>query len=199
MVDKMRMVGDVIIKADGKTTWGSKTSVYVYRVEYDLYEEIEVNTAVVVALRPEIIAAAKDWRNRVDAKGEFVIRLGPPESLGLRPALSDFAMAMEVKLKKNDHKSSWLELPIEALYRLLKIELAEFEVAMDFLTVADAQNELVDIANFSLILFDRLRLEDPKAKVQDALHTTKDKADAVFTKATGSGDHSPVVDPLSPG
>ncbi len=75
-----------------------------------------------------------------------------------REALTKFVTAMELKLRKNDHKTSWRLQPIEALYRLLKIEMMEFEVADEFLTVNEARNELVDVANFALILFDRLSL-----------------------------------------
>lgn len=83
-----------------------------------------------------------------------------------RPVLLQFAAAMETKLRKNDHKTSWRTLPVEALRRLLQIEMEEFKVAMEFLSVAEARNELTDIANFALILWDRLGLEDQKAKVQ---------------------------------
>lgn len=82
-----------------------------------------------------------------------------------RYVLQRFAAVMEAKLLKNDYKTSWRDLPVEALLRLLKIELQEFEVAVDFLSVADARKELVDVANFTLILWDRLSVEDQKAKV----------------------------------
>lgn len=75
-----------------------------------------------------------------------------------REALAKFANAMELKLRKNDHKTSWRELPIEALYRQMKLEIQELEVAMDFLTALEARDECVDIANFALILWDRLSL-----------------------------------------
>lgn len=92
-----------------------------------------------------------------------VVRIRMPDRH--RPALASFADEMEAKLKRNDHKTSWRELPVEALFRLLQIEIEEFKVAKEFLSVAEARNELVDIANFGMILWDRLGMEDQKAKV----------------------------------
>jgi hypothetical protein len=78
----------------------------------------------------------------------------------MRAELYDFAELMESKLKKNDHKKGWKELPIEALRRLMMIEVQEFEVAREFFGVREAQNELVDIANFAMMLHDRLGMEN---------------------------------------
>ncbi len=77
----------------------------------------------------------------------------------LRKPLEDFAWLMEEKLRKNDHKKGWRELPIEALFKLLMIEIEEFKVAHDFFGPGEAQNELVDIANFAMMLHDRLGQE----------------------------------------
>jgi hypothetical protein len=66
---------------------------------------------------------------------------------------------MEVKLAKNDHKTDWKDLPVEALFRMLMIEIEEFKLAHEYLPIAEAQNELVDVANFCLILHDRLGME----------------------------------------
>lgn len=83
-----------------------------------------------------------------------------PLSMHMREPLRAFAVAMEQKLRKNDHKTDWRTKPIEAFVRLLKLELAEFEVADEFFTVEEARKELVDIANFALILHDRLGMID---------------------------------------
>lgn len=84
----------------------------------------------------------------------------------LRAPLQLFAQAMEAKLVKNDHKQSWRELPVEALFKLLKIEISEFEVAMEYLSVKEARGELTDVANFALILWDRLSLEPQDTRVK---------------------------------
>lgn len=79
---------------------------------------------------------------------------------GLRPQLFDFAVEMERKLRKNDHKASWKTYPIEALVRLLGIEFEELQVALDF-GIGDAGSECVDLANFAMMTRDRL-LHPPK-------------------------------------
>ena len=84
----------------------------------------------------------------------------------LREPLQLFAQAMEAKLKKNDHKQSWRELPVEALLRLLVIELEELRVALEYLTVAEARNECPDLANFALFIWDRLSTEPQDEKVK---------------------------------
>jgi len=78
----------------------------------------------------------------------------------IRPTVAAFAVAMEAKLRKNDHKTAWRDLPVEALFRQLLIELEEFKVADEFLNVSEARKELVDLANFCLILHDRLGMLD---------------------------------------
>lgn len=93
--------------------------------------------------------------------------------IALRPELLAFAEQMEKKLRKNDHKRGWREQPIEALFRLLKIEVQEFEVADEFFTVAEARNELVDIANFAMMLHDRLGMIEQDIKRSSQLDRTE--------------------------
>lgn len=80
----------------------------------------------------------------------------------LRPPLEEFARRMEDKLRKNDHKKTWKEKPAEALFKLLLLEVEEFKVAHEFFTVEEARTELVDIANYAMILYDRLGMTDGK-------------------------------------
>lgn len=90
---------------------------------------------------------------------ENVVGMRTDDAEVLRPALSRFADAMEVKLRKNDHKTSWLELPPEALFKLLMVEIEEFKVSyeyMKFVGKEEARAELVDVANYALILWDRI-------------------------------------------
>jgi hypothetical protein len=77
-----------------------------------------------------------------------------------RAALRLFVDQMEMKLRKNDHKTGWRLKPIEALYKLLKLEMHEFEVAFEHFPVNEARPELIDIANFALIVWDRLSMLD---------------------------------------
>lgn len=80
----------------------------------------------------------------------------------LRPTLFDFATAMELKLRKNDYKKGWRDLPIEALQRMLLLELEEYKVARDFFGPQAARKELVDVANFCMMLWDRLGMLEDK-------------------------------------
>ncbi len=75
----------------------------------------------------------------------------------MRPSLNLFAHDMERKLQKNDHKTDWLKLPVEALLRKLEIELEELKVAVQYEGDVDAMDECVDVANFAMMLYDRLR------------------------------------------
>lgn len=90
-----------------------------------------------------------------------------------RPALRVFADAMEMKLRKNDHKTGWRDQPIQAHIRLLLLELEEFKVALEFFKVKDARNETIDIANFAMILYDKLGLLDPERNMEAQ---TRDRA-----------------------
>lgn len=105
------------------------------------------------------------------------IRLEQPTAdrdavLSLRPAVLEFAVAMELKLRKNDHKTGWRDQPIEAHLKLLRIEMMEFDVALEFLGDEIAATECVDIANFALIIRDKLKQRiATKAKAQTTILT----------------------------
>lgn len=75
-----------------------------------------------------------------------------------REALTKFVDRMETVLRQHDSKTTWRERPVEALVRLMKLELAEFDVAFDFFEVAEMRKELVDLANYAMITDDRLSL-----------------------------------------
>ena len=89
----------------------------------------------------------------------------------LRSQLSDFASQCELKLQKNDHKTEWVRLPVEALIRKLEIELEELKVAIQYEGVTDAMGEAVDVANFAMMLWDRLR-QDKENIVPTAWRST---------------------------
>lgn len=92
--------------------------------------------------------------NRVDDGSRAFVLLH--QKMPVRPEVMEFAQAMEAKLRKNDHKQGWRTYPISALRRLLGIEVSELDVALDFDIGLDAPSECVDIANFSMMLRDRL-------------------------------------------
>ncbi len=77
-----------------------------------------------------------------------------------REALTKFVDRMELVLRQHDAKTTWRVRPIEALIKLLKLEMHEFDVAHEFFEVREARKELVDIANYAMICDDRLSLLD---------------------------------------
>jgi len=82
-----------------------------------------------------------DLRNEID----------PP-----RKEVIEYGHAMEAKLKKNDHKDHWRNMPIKGLVTFLKIEIAELDAALEFLSPDEAAKECVDIGNFAMMLRDVL-------------------------------------------
>lgn len=95
----------------------------------------------------------------------------------LRHEVGDMAIAMELKLRKNDHKSSWQQQPIEAHIKLLRIEMMEFDVALEFLGDEEAAKECVDIANYALIIRDKLRA---RMKALKDLKPATDRSQVLF-------------------
>lgn len=100
------------------------------------------------------------WLQEVDSQANGVPALGfrADDYVSRRAALVAFVDQMEIKLRKNDHKSTWRDKPVDALIRLMLLELEEFKVHHEFFTVAESRPELVDVANFALIVWDRLGL-----------------------------------------
>lgn len=84
-----------------------------------------------------------------------------------RAALQKFADLMESVLKKHDNKTTWRDKPVEALFKLLQLELEECKIAMQYFTVADTRRELIDIANYCCIVHDRLATFDQTRSVTE--------------------------------
>jgi hypothetical protein len=120
-------------------------------------ETISVNFNVQDEKREDFI----QWLQQVTTTGPTCL-LGyrADDIVNRREALQRFANEMETVLRRHDHKTSWRERPIEALVRLLFLELEEFKVALEFFETKDARKELIDCANFCLIVWDRLGLLD---------------------------------------
>lgn len=98
---------------------------------------------------------------------DLVVGYRADDHVQRRSALETFSAAMELKLRRNEHKNNWREKPIEALFKLLLLEIEEFKVAHEFFAVSEARPELVDIANFSLIVWDRLSLLDQERNARE--------------------------------
>lgn len=119
-----------------------------------------VNVEFQVKDREAFLTALQTATSYNGGMRDMVIGYRADDHVQRRSTLETFTGAMELKLRKNDHKTGWREKPIEALFKLLLLEIEEFKVAHEFFTVAEARPELVDIANFSLIVWDRLSLLD---------------------------------------
>lgn len=68
-----------------------------------------------------------------------------------RPEVQAFAIAMEEKLRENDHKRHWRKRPLKYLRRRLAEEMIELDEAD---CAEDAAAECVDVANFAMMIAD---------------------------------------------
>jgi hypothetical protein len=94
-----------------------------------------------------------------------------------RQALVAFVDKMEEKLRKNEHKKNWREKPVEALFKLLMLEIREFKVAFEFFSIEEARTELVDAANFCMMVHDRLGMLDQERNFKEQ-HADEIRPDA---------------------
>lgn len=64
---------------------------------------------------------------------------------------------MELKLQARDHKhpDGWLAYSLDQLHQKLEDELAEYAVALVNHDYDDIRDELVDIANVAMMLWDK--------------------------------------------
>lgn len=118
-------------------------------------EKVHVEFTVYAGKREQLLAELQKF-DQSEPGMEVCQGFRADDYVQRREALIKFVNEMEIKLRKNEHKTNWRTQPIEALFRLLMLEVEEFKVADEFFTVTESRNELVDIANFALILYDRL-------------------------------------------
>lgn len=92
----------------------------------------------------------------------FDDQMGRTSEVTVRPEVAQFAVLMEAKLAKKDGegKTHWHNLPPEALMEFLEIEVRELHAAMRFLSPGEQMGEAVDVANYAMILWDRLRIAE---------------------------------------
>lgn len=89
-----------------------------------------------------------------------------------------FSDAMGKKLvAKASTKTGWKDMPVEALFKMLMIEIEEFKVAHEFFNVDTARKELVDVANYALILWDRLGVLEQGRNYDKQQREVRKKAD----------------------
>ncbi|MGE5572976.1 MAG: hypothetical protein ACM3ZU_08170 [Bacteroidota bacterium] len=75
----------------------------------------------------------------------------------LRPALSEFAVYMEHKLRRNDHKPDWRTCSLAYLRGRLNQELAELDEAVQSGDPYRIYDECADVANFAMMIADRAK------------------------------------------
>lgn len=112
----------------------------------------------------QFLAALKNVTDIDQLTGCVGYRAG--DEVTRRSQLIAFTEAMELKLRKNDHKDGWRTKHIDALKALMLLEVEEFKVAYEYFAVKEGRPELVDIANFALICWDRLGMLDQDAPVK---------------------------------
>lgn len=79
------------------------------------------------------------------------------EPTQIHPTIVNFASDMSDKITAKSNKTHWSQQPIEALIKLMLLEIEEFKVAYEYFGANEARKELVDVANYAMIVWDRLR------------------------------------------
>ena len=81
-----------------------------------------------------------------------------------RPAVQTFSTAMEHRLRENDHKGGWgiSDCTEEYLNDRLVEELGEYFAVKGCLRASQDLDELVDVANFAMMIFQRRLTENDR-------------------------------------
>lgn len=100
------------------------------------------------------------------------------ETIILRPAVTEFAQRMEVRLRLNDYKKGWEDCDPDDLFDMMEEEIAELSYAMfgscpkcgnqdyrreDAYFDEDAESvkdEAADVANFAMMIADNWEAPD---------------------------------------
>jgi len=116
----------------------------------------------------KFMAALQQWDDQSDGDNGCV-SFRADDYVSKRQALVAFVDAMELTLRRHEHKTTWRERPIEALIKLMMLEIEEFRISHDFFEVKESRKELVDIGNYAMILWDRLGMlnQDINAHAQE--------------------------------
>lgn len=72
-----------------------------------------------------------------------------------RESVRTFARAMEVKLRKNDHKPGWSETDPAVLVEWLNEEMLELHGALNARPPEEIKEEAVDLANVAMMIYER--------------------------------------------
>ena len=129
-------------------------------------EHVSVNFNVNDGKREQFLSWLNDATNGRPAE-TLMMGFRADDFVHRRAALQKFADQMELVLRKHDNKTTWRDKPVEALFKLLQLELEECKIAMQYFTVADARRELIDVANYCMICWDRLNTLDQERSLKE--------------------------------
>lgn len=127
-------------------------------------DKVQVEFVVPQGRQEEFLQQLQRWTSSEDS---IVLGYRADDQVARRAALAAFVNEMELVLRRHDHKTSWRERPIDALIRLMLLELEEFKVAYEHFEVKEARKELVDLSNYCLIVYDRLSLLDQERNAKE--------------------------------
>lgn len=135
--------------------------------------------------KDKFLAALQQWDEECDRPFEGstngCVSFRADDYVSKRQALVAFVDAMETKLRKNEYKKNWRDKPIDALFKLMMLEIREFKTAKRYFSVAEARAELPDIANFAMMCYDRMGMLDQDRNLgeqQDEANTGTEKSSA---------------------
>lgn len=78
-------------------------------------------------------------------------------NIKIRPEVAWFAGRMEQKLRNNDHKGGWQKDTLDALFKRVLEEVEELRGVVKSRKSAHIIDEAADVANFCMMLADRVR------------------------------------------
>jgi hypothetical protein len=131
----------------------------------------------------------------------------PAGKEGPRPVVLWFAEHMDRVLRRNDHKGGWQSMSLGDLRDRLRQECIELEMALDAKPDSVALDEAVDVANFAMMIADRLSdgQQSPPPAGKEECFTCAGLGSFGFgpggierdpcPRCKGTGKHTPAPDP----
>jgi len=106
---------------------------------------------------PELLDTISYLKTELERQSQYIQEKGLTKyELGawnsLRPEVQAFALAMEERLKANDHKGGWKNESPDWLIRRMRQEFSELEMAIDY--QKNIRHESADVANFAMMIAD---------------------------------------------
>jgi len=77
-----------------------------------------------------------------------------------RPALEEFEKAMELELQANDHKTGWINESFAFLEDRLDANVVDLHKVLDRGDTDAVKRQCCDVANFAMMIFDKISKEE---------------------------------------